>query len=132
MSKFDLRYFHEIKEKLSNNTKVLFKCPTCFEVTERRYINCIGKTKCAKCYTKNKKINDKVIPFEEAKKTLTKGSHRKVLWRCPNCEKTKELLFKQAVKTKLCKACNNIKRPKPDFSGKNTPFYGKKHSKEMD
>lgn len=70
------------------------------------------------------KKNHIPISFLEALKTCSKGSHQLVKWSCPNCNSSFIKTFKQALKTKLCKPCNNIVRPKPDFSGSNNPMYG--------
>jgi hypothetical protein len=70
--------------------------------------------------------NHSPISFEEAK--FSKGSHKLVIWTCPRCRKQFAKAYKDALKSKLCKPCNNIIRPKPDHSGANNPFFGKKHS----
>jgi 5-methylcytosine-specific restriction endonuclease McrA len=59
------------------------------------------------------------------------GSHKPVRWTCPDCNEVTIKAFKQAVKTKRCKPCNNIVRPKKDCKGANNPFYGKKHVKGL-
>lgn len=70
------------------------------------------------------KKNHIPILFLEALKTCSKGSHQLVEWSCPKCNVSFVKTFKQALKAKLCKPCNNIVRPKPDFSGSNNPMFG--------
>ena len=79
----------------------------------------------------SKKVNHEVISLSEAEKICTKGSHRLVKWNCPDCGIEQIKTFKQALKVKRCKPCNNIVRPKPDHSGKNNPAWtgGKPHCK---
>lgn len=69
--------------------------------------------------------------FKDAKLTYSKGSHKLVKWTCPDCNSEFIKPFKNALRSQRCKPCNNIARPKPDFSGKNNPFYGKQHSNEF-
>jgi len=72
--------------------------------------------------------NCTLISFEDA--DYSKGSHKLVIWTCPRCQTEFKKAYKQALKTKHCKPCNNILRPKKCKKGKNNPFYGKKHTKE--
>ena len=73
--------------------------------------------------------NHRPILFEEAK--YTKGSHKPVIWTCPRCKEQFTKAYKNALKAKLCKPCNNIIRPKRDHSGENNPFFGRQHSAEF-
>lgn len=62
--------------------------------------------------------------FNEVKDTYSKGSHNLVIWECPNCCTRQTKTFKQALKVKQCKPCNNKTQTYPDRSGKNNPMYG--------
>jgi len=64
--------------------------------------------------------------FEEALKTYSKGSQKKVLWTCPKCKETALRIFKSAVKIKLCKKCSCRKIAKNrDITGVKNPWFGK-------
>ena len=77
------------------------------------------------CYYRDmsKRVNHEIISLEEAQKICSKGSHRLVKWSCPDCGIEQIKTFKQALKVKRCKPCNNIIRPKPDYKGANNPAW---------
>lgn len=130
-----MKNFKDANLSRHSREKVIFECPTCSKTYPRRYSSCVGKTTCKYCTSGKDKINHKVIPFEEALKICSKGSHRKVERICPGCSRARITSFKSALKSKLCKSCNNIKTGKIKaekgiYKGSSNPFYGKTHTKE--
>ena len=67
-----------------------------------------------------------LLSFEEALKTYSKGSHRKVIWTCPDCKKSGPRYFKSALKIKKCKNCT-LKQTRKSLNniGENNYWYGK-------
>ena len=105
-----------------------FLCPNCNSETIRKFKTCIGSRHCKHCFkdlAKTSKKNDKPILLEEALKICSPESSQLVHWNCPDCGATQIKTFKQAIKVKRCKPCNNKVRPKPNHSGKNNPMFGK-------
>lgn len=52
-----------------------------------------------------KNSNTPIIRFEEA--NYSKGSHKPVIWTCVGCKNEFQKAYKNALKTSLCKKCNN-------------------------
>lgn len=72
------------------------------------------------------KKNNNPIPFELAIETCSKGSHQKVIWKCPQCKTEGIRLFKSAIKTLACKACTLPETRKAlNMRGAANPWFGK-------
>lgn len=120
--------FEDAKLILSNGSheKVYFSCPSCAAVTLRQFRTCLKAKRCSECFkqVQIEKRNLPPISVEEAAKTCSPGSKQLVFWKCPDCRIEQVKSYIQALKVKRCKPCNNIIRPKSDFSGENNPMFG--------